>query len=52
MPQMAPMFWTFLMVLFMAALLSFMVKLYFYLSSQTVSNSRVISTNSNPQWMW
>nr|VFU78607.1 ATP synthase 8 [Proasellus margalefi] len=52
MPQMAPMFWTLLTVMFMTILLTFTVKLYFYLSDTPPRLSGRISTNLKPCWAW
>nr|VFU78669.1 ATP synthase 8 [Proasellus beticus] len=52
MPQMAPMFWTFLMVLFTGAFLLFMVKLYFYLSTPLSQTSKKQMKELKNQWSW
>nr|VFU78648.1 ATP synthase 8 [Proasellus ebrensis] len=52
MPQMAPMFWTFLMLMFTFAFTMFMVKLYFYMSKQPSNSSNKIYTITKPHWAW
>nr|VFU78746.1 ATP synthase 8 [Proasellus jaloniacus] len=52
MPQMAPMFWTLLMVLFTVVFLMFMVKLYFYLSAQFFQISEEQAKKLSNQWPW
>nr|VFU78734.1 ATP synthase 8 [Proasellus aragonensis] len=52
MPQMAPMFWTFLMLLFTIAFMVIMVKLYFYVSSCSIYMISKISHNMKNQWPW
>nr|VFU78853.1 ATP synthase 8 [Proasellus solanasi] len=52
MPQMAPMFWTLLMMLFTLIFLFFVAKLYFYSSSRQLQiNEKMLISTSN-QWTW
>nr|VFU78815.1 ATP synthase 8 [Proasellus arthrodilus] len=52
MPQMAPMFWTLLMVLFTMAFLSFMVKLYFFPTKHPLYLVKENLINLKNQWPW
>nr|VFU78688.1 ATP synthase 8 [Proasellus granadensis] len=52
MPQMAPMFWTLLMMLFILIFLMFTVKLYFYSSSQQLWVNKTELIKLSNQWTW
>nr|VFU78860.1 ATP synthase 8 [Proasellus racovitzai] len=49
---MAPMFWTLLLMVFTLALLSFMVKLYFYPPSFPPQKGSDTLAGLNNQWSW
>nr|VFU78862.1 ATP synthase 8 [Proasellus rectus] len=52
MPQMAPMFWTMLMLLFTLAFLTLMAKLYFYPFVRPPYLPKSASTSLKNQWLW
>nr|VFU78880.1 ATP synthase 8 [Proasellus spelaeus] len=52
MPQMAPMLWTFLMMLFIIVLLTTVVKLYFYTYSCSLLEINKCTSNTKNQWSW
>nr|VFU78756.1 ATP synthase 8 [Proasellus cantabricus] len=52
MPQMAPMFWTLLMLMFMFIFVTFVAKLYFYLTDQLSAIKHKIFSCKKNYWSW
>nr|VFU96083.1 ATP synthase 8 [Proasellus coiffaiti] len=52
MPQMAPLFWTVLMVMFYSILILFTVKLYFYPLVSNLLSNKSTQKSQNMPWQW
>nr|VFU78828.1 ATP synthase 8 [Proasellus ortizi] len=52
MPQMAPMFWTLLMLMFTFAFILFAAKMYFYLENAPEYTKDKILFNMKKHWPW
>nr|VFU78754.1 ATP synthase 8 [Proasellus karamani] len=52
MPQMAPILWTILLVMFYMTLLLFMVKLYFYSESALINTHIAPTKTKESSWSW